>query len=184
MCTSKHIKGEGAPTRVTHTLHQIHWCRFCLNDNIAFFLRKRTMSYVSCTERTTAWHKAMHTVSAFYLLIDLKPSVFVTWVWTSQEDGHEVRKWSVLQAESQVEGALLTRGPHFSCQEGDSYSGRSPEAGSGPLTPCHPLSTSATDPHVIQADNATLSFSILSLKWELQYLLHRPSGSLWIWGSW
>lgn len=50
--------------------------------------------------------------------------------------------------------------------------------------PCHPLPASATDPHVIQADNATLSFSILSLKWELQYLLHRPSGSLWIWGSW
>lgn len=75
--TAKHITGEVAPTLVTHTLSQIHWCRFCLHDNIAFFLRKRTMSYVSCTECTTPGHKARQTVSAFYLFIDRKPSLFV-----------------------------------------------------------------------------------------------------------
>lgn len=51
------------------------------------------------------------------------------WVWTSQEDGHEVRKWSARQAESRVDRALLTRGHHLSYWDGDLHSRGIPKAG-------------------------------------------------------
>ena len=54
--------------------------------------------------------------------------------------------------------------------------GGAQKQGASPLPHGHTLAASAPDPPVIGADNATLSFSFLALKWELQYLLHRPSG--------